>query len=313
MAPYITCKLNQFTHNALLRPIIGQSKSTIDFRKSMDSGKIILVNLAKGILGDFDARLLGMLLIGKIFNAALGRVSFRREDRMPFYLYVDEFQNLATPTIVALLSEARKFGLSLTMANQHLGQLSEDKQQSGITDAILGNVATMLFFRMGPKDAENLETYTMPYLNAHDLQHLPDHHVACRMLNNNVPVPSFVFKTQAVLANKLSEEDQQQIYRNIRRRTRRIFSRKREVVEWKIANEWRTKPGNIIRAGKIRSTSNPTEVFNFTARVSGLIKEAPIEKILDLVTLSEDQLLDKLAIQKGTPFALRIIHTSMMR
>ena len=237
-APYITCKLNQFTHNALLRPIIGQSRSTIDFRKAMDDKKIILVNLAKGILGESDVRLLGMLLIGKIFSAALGRVSIHQEDRTPFYLYVDEFQNLATPTIVSLLSEARKFGLSLIMANQHLGQFSDDDRSQGVTDAILGNVATMLFFRMGPRDAKKLETYTRPYLDSHDLQHLPDHHVACRMLNNNMPVPSFVFKTLCMRASVLAREKQEQVARNIRRRARRVYARKRQDIEETIMSSW---------------------------------------------------------------------------
>lgn len=238
MAPYITCKLNQFTHNALLRPIIGQPKSTINFQQAMDDGQIILVNLAKGLLGEFDVRLLGMLLIGKFFNAALGRFSTRQRDRRTFYLYIDEFQNLATPTIVGLLSEARKFGLSLIMANQHLGQFSEDDKKRGVADAILGNVATMLFFRMGPKDAEKLETYTKPYLDAHDLQHLPDRHVACRMLNNNVPVSSFVFETLSMHVPDVEEDMQARITQNIRRRSRRVYARQREKVEEAIMRGW---------------------------------------------------------------------------
>lgn len=242
LAPYITCKLNQFTHNALLRPIIGQPRSTIDFRKAMDQGKIVLVNLAKGLLGEFDARLLGMLLIGKIFNASLSRISVDKSERRPFYLYIDEFQNLATPSVIGLLSEARKFGLSLIMANQHLGQFSEDDSKRGVADAILGNVATMLFFRMGPKDAEKLETYTRPYLSAHDLQRLPDHHVACRMLNNNAPVPSFVFETFPMQAPVLAKEERDQITRNIRRRARRVYARKRETVEQGIMQDWSTDP-----------------------------------------------------------------------
>lgn len=237
MGPYITSKLNQFTHNALLRPIIGQPKSTINFQKAMNNGQIILVNLAKGLLGEFDVRLLGMLLIGKFFNAALGRASMRQTARRPFYLYIDEFQNLATPTIIGLLSEARKFGLSLVMANQHLGQFSEEDKNRGVADAILGNVATMLLFRMGPKDAEKLETYTKPYLDSQDLQHLPDRHVACRMLNNNVPVPSFVFETLPTQTPHV-EEEQKRITRNIRRRTRRVHTRQREKVEEWIMRGW---------------------------------------------------------------------------
>jgi Helicase HerA, central domain len=124
MSPYICSKLNQFTTNALLRPIIGQSKSTINFREAMDKGKIILVNLSKGLLGELDAQLLGMLIIGKIFSAAMGRVTMRPEKRKPLFLTIDEFQNFTTDSVAHLLSEARKFGIYLTLANQNLAQLS---------------------------------------------------------------------------------------------------------------------------------------------------------------------------------------------
>ena len=237
IAPYITSKLNQFTHNDLLRPIIGQAKTTIDFRAAMDQGKIILVNLAKGVLGEFDVRLLGMLLIGKIFNSALSRIALPAAERRPFYLYIDEFQNVATDTIVGLVSEARKFGLSLIMANQHLGQFSDEKGMQGVADAILGNVASMLFFRLGPKDAEKLESYTKPYLGAEDLQSLPDYHVACRMLRNNVLVPSFVFETIPAQQAGMTG-DQAALVEEIRSVSRRVYAQPRERVERAIMDEW---------------------------------------------------------------------------
>lgn len=237
MAPYICSKLNEFTYNDLLRPIIGQSKTTIDFRAAMDQGKIILINLAKGLLGEFDVRLLGMLLIGKIFNSALARISLPAGERRPWYLYIDEFQNLATETVVGLVSEARKFGLSLVMANQHLGQFTDEKGMQGVADAILGNVASMLFFRMGPKDAEKLESYTKPYLGAEDLQNLPDHHVACRMLRNNVPVPSFVFETIRAQQAGMTGE-QAALVEQIRSVSRSVYAQPREKVERAIMDEW---------------------------------------------------------------------------
>ncbi len=195
MAPYITSKLNQFTANALLRPIIGQSRSTINFRKVMDEGKILLVNLSKGLLGEMDTQLLGMLVIGKIFSAAMSRVSIPAEQRRSMFLYVDEFQNFTTDTVAHLLSESRKFGISLILANQNLSQLLNSRGSYSVIDAVLGNVGTMLIFRLGAVDAERMQIYTKPELEAQDLQNLPDFHVAARLLNNNTPTRPFVFKT----------------------------------------------------------------------------------------------------------------------
>jgi len=195
IGPYITSKLNQFTSNALLRPIIGQPRSTINFREIMDKGKILLVNLSKGLLGDMDTRLLGMLIIGKIFSSAMGRVEIPPEQRRPMFLYVDEFQNFTTDTVAHLLSESRKFGICLTLANQNLSQLDDPNTRHNIIDAVLGNVGTMMIFRLGTMDAERMKAYTMPEIDALDLQSLPDFHVVARFLNNNMPTRPFVFKT----------------------------------------------------------------------------------------------------------------------
>lgn len=192
MGPYITSKLNQFTHNANLRPIIGQSRSTIDFRACMDQGKILLVNLAKGRLGTLDTQLLGMLVIGKLFDAALGRVELKPQARRPFHLYVDEAQNFVTDTVAELLSEARKFGLHLTLVNQNLAQMAG---QADLVSSLLGNVGTLLLFRLGILDAERLAAYTRPELGAHHLQDLPNYHVAARLLVDGRPSRAFVFRT----------------------------------------------------------------------------------------------------------------------
>jgi len=236
IAPYITSKLNQFTQNSILRPIIGQN-NTIDFRQAMDEGKIILVNLAKGLLGELDTKLLGMILVGNIFNASLSRMNLPQSERKRFYLYVDEFQNIATPTVIGLMSEARKFGLSMIMANQHLGQFHENNGTLSVVDAILGNVATMLFFRLGAIDAQKLESYTTPYLNALDLQQLPDFTVACRMLNNNIPVPSFVFNTHS--SNRQNRSEREKANKEyLRQLTRNKFARHRKTIEENIKADW---------------------------------------------------------------------------
>jgi hypothetical protein len=195
IAPYVTSKLNQFIHNALLRPIIGQFKSTINFREVMDRGKILLVNLSKGLIGELDSQLLGMLVMGKIFTAALARTNQPADERRPFFLYIDEFQNFTTGSVSGLLSEARKYGVSLTLANQNLTQLKAANGDQRILDSVLGNTASMLIMRTGVTDSEKLEMYTKPELRAQDLQELPDFHAAGRLLMNGSPTRPFVFKT----------------------------------------------------------------------------------------------------------------------
>lgn len=196
MAPYICSKLNQFTNNALLRPITGQTKSTINFRDIMDRSKILLVNLSKGILGSLDCSLLGMLIMGKILTAGMGRANMSVEQRRPFFLYVDEFQNFTTASVSTLLSESRKYGINLSLANQNLAQLRGGAWQQDILDSVLGNVGSIMIMRSGIMDSEKLELYTRPELNAQDLQELPDFNVATRLLVNNSPTRPFVFRTK---------------------------------------------------------------------------------------------------------------------
>lgn len=195
VAPYITSKLNQFVHNALLRPIIGQPKSSINFREIMDSGRILLVNLSKGMLGELDTQLLGMLIIGKLFSSAMGRVKLPPEKRRTMYLYIDEFQNFTTDSVAFLLSEARKFGLALTLANQNLAQLRVNSGHHSILDSVLGNVGSTFMLRLGIVDADVMQIYTKPEMDGQDLQNQADFHVAARMLNRNAPGKPFVFRT----------------------------------------------------------------------------------------------------------------------
>jgi len=195
IAPYITSKLNQFVTNAVMRPIIGQPKSSINFREALDTGRIILVNLSKGLLGELDAQLLGMLIIGKLFSSAMGRVTMTQQQRRPVYLYVDEFQNFTTDSVAFMISEARKFGLNLILANQNLSQLSANTGKQNILDSVLGNVGNVLVFRLGVIDSQRLEAYTRPELMEDDLQELPDFHLAARILMQNKPQRPFVFTT----------------------------------------------------------------------------------------------------------------------
>jgi type IV secretory pathway TraG/TraD family ATPase VirD4 len=121
--PYLTAKFVSFTTNSLIRNIIGQSKSVFNFRKIMDEGKILLVNLSKGKIGDLNTQLLGMIIVSQISNGAMSRADIEEDQRKDFYLYVDEFQNFVTNTFADILSEARKYHLSLIMAHQYIAQL----------------------------------------------------------------------------------------------------------------------------------------------------------------------------------------------
>ena len=232
MGPYITSKLNQFTHNAVLRPIIGQSRSTINFRECMDRGKILLVNLSKGRLGAMDTQLLGMLIIGKLLDAALGRAGLPPETRRPFHLYVDEAQNFLTDTVTELLSEARKFGLHLTLANQTLAQMGGE---GGLIGSLLGNVGTLLLFRLGILDAERLAGFMLPDLGARQLQELPNFHVASRLLVDGRPSRSFVFRTEGLAEHPLAPRERKVRRGQIQARgaayTRDLAAVEREIQE----------------------------------------------------------------------------------
>jgi hypothetical protein len=188
---YVVSKIGPFIYNASIRRIIGQKKSTINFRKALDSGSILLVNLPKGEIGDLDTAFLGMLFMGKILGAALSRAKLTKNKRRPFHLYVDEFQNFTTDSVATLLAEARKYGLHLTFANQNMAQLP-----LVLLETVLGNVGTKFYMRCGMNDAPIIEPSLTPYLSRQDIMSLPDYHVVGRMLINNMPSKPLVFKTR---------------------------------------------------------------------------------------------------------------------
>lgn len=184
--PYITNKFDGFLQNDFMRPIIAQEQSAFDIRKIMDGKKIFLINLSKGRLGDMNASLLGLILVGKFQQAALGRVDTPKEERHDFYLYIDEFQNVTTPAIASILSEARKYRLSLNMAHQYIKQLPED-----IKDAVFGNVGSMATFRISSDDAKYLESQFNPPFTANDIMKVENLNFYVKMLSKNVPQKPF--------------------------------------------------------------------------------------------------------------------------
>jgi GTPase SAR1 family protein len=177
IVPYITSKLNAFIANDLVRPIIAQQKSTLNFREIMDEGKILICNLSKGKLGEINSYLLGMIITGKILLAAFSRIEVPEEKRRDFYLYIDEFQNFTTKSIISALAEARKYRLILILAHQFIGQLEEETRK-----AIFGNVGSIMAFRVGPEDAKFLVDIFAPAFDENDLTNFDNFNAAIKLL-----------------------------------------------------------------------------------------------------------------------------------
>lgn len=186
MVPYITSKFDVFLANDIMRPIIAQEKSSFNFREIMDNKKILLVNLAKGRLGDINSSLIGLIIVGKILMAALSRVDSFGKDMNPFYLYIDEFQNITTPSISTILSEARKYKLSLNIAHQFIAQLDEK-----IKDSVFGNVGSMAVFRVGAEDSEFLQKQFEPVFTANDIMNIDNMNCYIKMLSHGKPTRPF--------------------------------------------------------------------------------------------------------------------------
>lgn len=187
---WLTSKFDRFTTNLLIRHIIGQSKSSFDFRDVMDNRKILLINLSKGLIGEQNAQFLGLLIIPKILRAALSREDIPEAERKDFYLYVDEFQNFATEDFAQILSEARKYRLDLIVANQYINQMTEQ-----VRNAVFGNVGTLMSFRVGATDAEYLAKEFAPIFQQQDLIRLENANVYIKTLVNGVATSPFSMST----------------------------------------------------------------------------------------------------------------------
>lgn len=184
--PYVTNKFDVFVSNDIMRPVIAQQESVLNFRKIMDEKKILLVNLSKGRLGEINANLIGLILVGKLQMAALSRVDMFGKPMNDFYLYIDEFQNVTTPSISSILSEARKYRLSLNVAHQYVEQLDE-----GIRNAVFGNVGSMAIHRVSPENAEVFAKQLEPTFGAGDILKLDNLNCYIKMLANGMPVKPF--------------------------------------------------------------------------------------------------------------------------
>lgn len=188
--PYITSKFDTFISNEIMRPIIAQERSAFNFRDIIDNKKILLINLSKGRLGEINSNLLGLILVGKLQMAALSRADSVGKEFSPFYLYIDEFQNVVTDSITSILSEARKYKLSLNVAHQYLTQLPDN-----IKNAVLGNVGSMAVFRISAEDAEVLVKRFEPVFESSDIIRLDNRHAYMSMLMGGQPAKPFSIKT----------------------------------------------------------------------------------------------------------------------
>ncbi|MFQ5904296.1 MAG: type IV secretory system conjugative DNA transfer family protein, partial [Candidatus Binatia bacterium] len=183
-------KLGAFVTSPLMRSIIGQPWNTVDFRQVIDEGKILLVDLSKGRVGEDVASFLGAVIVTKLQLAAMSRIDVPEDQRRDFYLYVDEFQNSAATSFIGLLSEARKYRLSVILAHQYLGQLEDDVRES-----IFGNVGTIISFRVGAEDAKYLAREFYPALSEEDFVHLPPYHIYLRLMIDGVMSRGFSART----------------------------------------------------------------------------------------------------------------------
>lgn len=225
---YIVSKFGRFVTNKMIRNIIGQSKSSFDFRECMDDGKILLINLSKGKIGEENSNFLGLILVPKILMAAMSRQDIPEEKRRDFFVYVDEFQNFATPDFAQILSEARKYRLSLTVANQFIGQMDEE-----VKNAVFGNVGTLITFRVGVTDANYLQHEYQPVFNETDLINIDKFNAYVKTIVKNEPVKPFSLDLTKDMSKVISDKNPE-IAKAIIQLSRLKYGQQRELIEAEI-------------------------------------------------------------------------------
>jgi hypothetical protein len=228
---WFVSKFGAFLSNEMMRNIIGQQKSSFNLRKIMDEKKILLVNLSKGRSGELNSKLLGMIFVMKFQAAAMSRANMPEADRTDFTLYVDEFQNFSTESFADILSEARKYGLSLAVANQFTTQLTDE-----IRDAVFGNVGSIVSFRVGTNDSEFLAKQFAPSFDSEDLQRLPNYNTVVRMLISGVPAQPFSMATMPPLGTP-----NKQLAQALKQLSSAKFGRPKAKVEAEIFGRLSTK------------------------------------------------------------------------
>jgi hypothetical protein len=253
MIPYFSSKFGPFITNKIMRNTIGQQKSSFDFRKIMDEGKILPIKLSKGKIGDLNTQLLGLVIVARIQMAAMSRTDIPEEQRRDFFLYVDEFQNFATDSFCSILSEARKYRLNLIMAHQYINQLVTTKYgvtSTQIRDAVFGNVGTLSSFKVGADDAEYLAKEYAPLLTEQDVIGISNYKMYTKLNINNTTSRPFSISTiwDTTGQNKKVAEI-------IREYSRLKHGRKQEFVEEEIV----TRIGIDVDAPPVDISKMPTQ------------------------------------------------------
>ncbi len=232
--PYFAAKFGAFITNSMLRNIIGQTKSAFDFSKSMQEGKILLMNLSKGTTGDINSKLLGLILVSKLQMATLRRQKQLSEGRTPrdFFLYIDEFQNYVTDSIESILSEARKYRLSLNIAHQYINQIDTSNQKKGVNlkDAIFGNVGTMMCYKIGAQDAEYMAKEMAPSFTDHDLVNIDKYQAVIKLSIDTQPSKPFSITP----LNPYIESGNEEMKIALKQISRLTYGRSKKFVEKEI-------------------------------------------------------------------------------
>ena len=242
MLGYLISKVGRFIENSMIRNIIGQTHSGFNFREVMDNKKILLVNLAKGLVGEMNSNLLGLIIVSKLQMAALERASLPEDQRHDFYLYIDEFQNFITDSIATILSEARKYRLELIIAHQYMKQLEDNKGKTTVRDAVLGNAGTLVSFRIGVEDAEVLAKEYAPVFSAYDLVNVEQFTAYVKLLIDNTAAKPFNMLTYPPRSGN------KQLAAAIKELSRLKYGRPREIVEAEI--EERAQLGAVTKESK---------------------------------------------------------------
>jgi Type IV secretory system Conjugative DNA transfer len=234
MIPYFAAKFGAFTSNTMMRNIIGQTKSAFDIAKCMQEKKILLINLSKGTVGEINSKLLGLIMVQKLQMAALKRQTMSREERQDFYLYIDEFQNYVTESIESILSEARKYRLSLNIAHQYLGQLEDNgggkKQGTSIKDAVFGNVGSMMCYKIGAQDAEHMAKEMAPVFSDQDLINIDKYKAVMKLSIDTQPSRPFSITP----VNPYLEEGDKEAAEAYKQLSRLKYGRDRDFVDREI-------------------------------------------------------------------------------
>jgi hypothetical protein len=237
MLGWFVGKFGAFMTNTTMRNILGQTKSSFNFNEIMDGKKILIIRLSKGVIGEMNMQLLGMIFISKLQMAAMRRAGAGAAERVPFYMYIDEFQNFATDNIAQIFSEARKFKLSLTVANQYISQMRED-----IRDSVFGNVGTIASFRVSSEDGEYLEKQYAPEFKSHDLVNQENFNAIIKLIINGIPSRPFNVRTVYPLPGEMNEE----VGKAIVELSRLKHARPRDIVDAEVIARM-----NISRAPQV--------------------------------------------------------------